>query len=173
MPHQDWEVQQPWEEVGSLDTVVTTPAATARSAAKIEVLDDIIIYRIPQGTASLRFRFRTTIAEDSDGVVDILTVRQHADLQDDYSRAGTVTVTAGTQTADTGFTYGDTVVVSNATGTNQEIKAVSPTGDYIGELLMNVEGVSKIAFVATALAGSKVLDIDVAKGTYKHIFLKS
>lgn len=166
------EVQQPWAEVGSLSTAVTTPAATARSAAKIEVLANIVVWQVPKHVASVRFRFRTTIANNSTGVVDLLTVRQRADLQDDYTRAGTATVTAGLQTADAGYTYCDTVVVSNV-GTNQEIKAVSPTGDYIGELLMNVEGISKIAFVGTTLTGSKILDIDVAKGTYKHDFLKA
>jgi len=172
MSTEAYEIQQPWEEVASLSTAVTAPAVTARSAAAIEALANIVVWKIPQGVPSVRFRFRTTIANNSTGVVDLMTVRQRKDGEDYYNRAATATVTAGQQTADTGYTFGDTVVVSNV-GTNQEIKAVSPTGDYVGELLMNTEGISKIAFIGTTLTGAKILDIDVAKGSYKHVFLKA
>jgi len=166
------ELKQPWQEAASLTTVVAaTPAVGARDAASIEALANIVIWRVPD-VASLRFRFRTTIAANSTGVWDMLTVRQNADGQDYYNRAATITVTAGTQVADSGYTFCDTVVVSNSL-TNQEIKAVSGTGNYIGELLMNVEGITKIAFVPITLTGDKILDIDVAKGTYKHDFLKA
>lgn len=166
------ELQEPWTEIASLTTAVTAPAVGARDAAAIEALANIVVWKIPQGLPSARFRFRTTIANNSTGVVDLMTVRQTRDGVDYYNRAGTATVTAGQQVADTGYTFCDTVVVSNV-GTNQEIKAVSPTGDYIGELLMNLEGISKIAFIGTTLTGAKILDIDVAYGSYKHIFLKA
>ncbi len=172
MSYTDHEIQQPWQEIASLDTVVTTPAIGARDAVSIEDLANIVVWKIPQGVASLRFRYRTTIADNSTGVIDMLTTRQIRDGLDYYNRAATITVTAGTQIADSGYTFCDTVVVSNSL-TNQEIKAVSSTDNYIGELLMNVEGISKIAFVPITLTGSKILDIDVAKGTYKHIFLKA
>ncbi len=172
MSHESYETQQPWFNMATLETVVAAPAVGARSAAAIEALANISIWEPDQGLPSVRFRFRTTIANNSDGVFDMMTVRQNADAQDYYNRAATITVTAGQQVANSGYTFGDTVVVSNV-GTNQEIKAVSPTGDYIGELLMNLEGVKKIAFIGTALAGSKILDIDACKGTYKYIFLKA
>jgi len=173
MSNEAYEIQQPWLEVASLTAIVAaTPAVGARDAASIEALADIVVWRVPQGVASLRFRYRTTIADNSTGVVDMLTVRQNADGQDYYNRAATVTVTSGTQVADTGFTFCDAVVVSNSL-TNQEIKAVSGTGNYWGELLMNTEGISKIAFVPITLTGDKILDIDVSKGTYRHDFLKA
>lgn len=168
----DYECQEPWAECASLTTAVTTPGVAARDAAAVEALANIVVWAVPQGVAAVRFRFRTTIANNSTGVVDLLTVRQTRDAVDYYNRAATVTVTAGQQVADTGYTFCDTAVVSNV-GTNQEIKAVSPTGDYIGELLMNTEGISKIAFVGTTLTGAKILDIDVAYGSYKHTFLKA
>jgi len=167
-----YEIQQAWTEIASLTAVVTTPAVGARDAATVEALANVVVWSVPQGLPSLRFRHRTNIADNSTGVYDILTVRQNADGQDYYNRAATITVTSGTQVADTGYTFCDAVVVSNSL-TNQEIKAVTGTGNYIGELLMNTEGISKIAFVPITLTGTKILDIDMAKGSYKHIFLKA
>jgi hypothetical protein len=165
------EIEEPWDNVSQ--TVIagsnTTPAVTARGRDAVEALSNICLIRFPDGTCGAEFRFESNDANNASIVLDLMGKRT-GDLY--YNRLATITLTVGQQTARTGYTFVDTVVVSNELF-NQEIKAVTSTGDYIGRLLMNLRGYKDLIFLATTITGSTKLYIDVARCSASNVFLKA
>lgn len=165
------EIEEPWDNVSQ--TVIagsnTTPGVTARSAAVVEALTNICKISLPDGTCGAEFRFESNDSNDGSIVLDLMGKRVGDNY---YNRLATVTLTVGTQTARTGYTFVDTVVVSNELF-NQEIKAVSSTGNYIGRVLMNIRGYRDLVFLATTITGSTKCYIDVARCSASNVFLKS
>lgn len=163
------EIEEPWDNVSQLPIAGTntTPGVTARGRDAVEALSNICLIRFPDGTCGAEFRFESNGTNDATIVLDLMGKRS-GDLY--YNRLATITLTVGTQTARTGYTFIDTVVVSNELF-NQEIKAVSSTGDYIGRLLMNLRGYKDLVFLETSGAGT--LYIDVARCSASNVFLKS
>jgi len=166
------EIQEPWQEAGSIAAAVTTPAAGARDAATVEALSNVVIYQVEQGMPGFEARFRTNTANNGSIVFDVLRARDHRLGQDHYTRAGTLTLTVGQQAADTGYVFVDTAVVSND-ATDQEIVAISPANDYVASVLFNTCGYGRYVFVATTLTAEKTVDVDIARLTNRHDPLKS
>jgi hypothetical protein len=163
------EIEEPWDGVswGAIAGTNTTPAVTARDKASVEALSNIAKVTLPDGTCSAEFRFESNGTNDATIVLDLMGRRMDDPF---YTRLATITLTVGLQTARTGYTFCDTVVVSNELH-NQEIKAISSTGDYIGRLLMNLRGYRHLVFLETSGAGT--LYIDVARNALSQVFLKS
>lgn len=169
----EFELQEPFNSIGSITTAQTTPAATARSGAAIEALANCLRYQVQDGICGLELRFRSNADNNDTIVLDILAERKcNQPAKGYYTRIATLTLTVGQQTANTGYAFIDTVVVSNESF-NQEIEAVSPAGDYIGRLLMNLRGYSKLAIVATTLTSEKTVYVDAALCHNSHSFLKA
>jgi len=168
-----FEIREPYLFIDSIAASQTTPAATARDAVSIEALSNAIIYTVDAGVAGLDLRFSSDDSNNETIVLDVLHARDARAGQDHYTRAATLTLTVGQQTASTsGYTYVDTAVVSND-ATDQEVVAISPTGDYTASVLLNTNGYGRYAIVATTLGSGKVVRIDAAKLTYRHAMLKS
>lgn len=171
-----WEQISEWKEIGAIAASQTTPAATARDAATVEALSNKILYIVPNGASGLEFRFRSNADNNDTIILDFLMARddprEAVAGHDHYNRVATATLTVGQQTADTGYAFVDTVVVSNEYF-NQEIKAVSPTGDYVGRLLVNPCGYNRLVIVATTLTTAKTVDVDVAVRWNPNVMLKA
>lgn len=166
------EIQEPYTEIGSIALASTTPAVGARDAATIEALSNAVLYTVPDGIPSLEFQFRCNDANNASVVLDFLWCRGKQAGHGDYTRCATVTLTVGQQAADTGYTFADTVAISND-ASDQEIVAISPENDYIGSVKMNLMGYGKLCIVATTLTADKTIDVDVAYSTYRFEPLKS
>lgn len=162
-------IRQPFEIKGTINASTTTPTVTARDAATVEALTSgVYFYEVPEGLAAAKFRFSSDDSADESIVLDILERHGNEDRKGHYTRLGTITLTVGTQSADTtGQTFCDAVVVSND-ASNQELKAISTTDNYIGQALLNLSGQGKLAFVATTLASGKLVNIEVCKCVHEH-----
>jgi hypothetical protein len=165
------ELEEPWDNTSQavIAGSNTTPAATARDKATVEALSNICKIAFPDGTCGAEFRFESNDSNNTSIILDLMGRRADDNY---YTRLATVTLTVGQQTARTGYTFVDTVVVSNEYF-NQEIKAVSPAGDYIGRLLMNLRGYRDLVFLATTITGSTKCYVDVARCSASNVFLKS
>jgi hypothetical protein len=161
------EIAEPWDAGHVIAGTNTTPGVTARGKAAVEALSNVAIIQIPDGTCSAEFRFESNGSDNASIVLDLMGRRADDKY---YTRLATVTLTVGTQTARTGYTFCDTIVVSNELH-NQEIKAITSTGDYIGRLLMNLRGYGNLVFIETSGAGT--LYVDVARNALSHVFLKA
>lgn len=167
-----FEIREPYQFIGAIAASQTTPAATARGAASVEALSNAVVYTVDAGTAGLDLRFSSDDDNNGTIVLDVLHARDERAGQDHYTRAATLTLTVGQQTATTGYTFIDTAVISNG-ATDQEMVAISPAGDYIASVLINTNGYGRYAIVATTLTSDKTVRIDAAKLTYRHAILKS
>jgi hypothetical protein len=167
-----FEAPEPFQEIGSIAAAITTPAVGARDAATVEALSNVIVHQVEVGLPGFELRFRANDANNGSIVIDALHARDHRLGQDHYTRACTITLTVGQQTADTGYTFIDTAVVSND-ASDQEIVAVSPANDYIASVRFNTNGYGRYVFLATTLTEDKTVDVDLARLTNRCEPLKS
>lgn len=165
------EIEEPWDN-SSQSAIAgsnTTPGVTARDKATVEALSNTAKVVFPDGTCAAEFRFESNDAENASIVLDLMGKRSGDNY---YKRLATITLTVGTQTARTGYTFCDAVVVSNELF-NQEIKAITGTTNYFGSLLMNLRGYRDLVFLATSITGATTCRIDVARCSASQVFLKA
>jgi hypothetical protein len=157
--------QSPWAQAGAFSATGAEPAtptgenlsdyASSSSASAFDLYSKTESYSIPAywNTVTLRCRGST---ENHVNVFDVFLVRSRGDT---FTRVATLTFTAGaTSVAGSKTLLSDTVVVSNEKWFSP-LNALSPTGDYIAMVEIDVRGFYKIGFVPTTLAGDAYIDI--------------
>lgn len=133
----------------------TTPNQANRTYALFAAVSKVQIYTVPPKWNSVLLRAGTTTDADST-VFDVFVTRGTADH---WTRVCTLTFTTGTQTSGTtGSEFCDTVVVSNETWL-AAVNPLSPTGNYIAMVEMDVRGFDRIGFVPTTLATDTFIEI--------------
>jgi len=151
-----------WIDIGDLSSSQAAPAVTARDYATVLALTStgIALWDVRLGYNCIEARFSTD-ADGDDQVVDILV----ASGEDEFVRAGTLTLKGGKQTAPVGAraaagVYCDTMILNNKAW-DGDMEVVQGGGtDYIARFAMDLLGYDKVLFHATTLANSTTITIE-------------
>jgi len=154
------QVQSGWISVGTFLAAgdePTTPNQANRTAALMAAVSKVQIFTVPSQWNKVYIRCLSTTDGDST-VFDVFTSRG---ASDHYTRVVTLTFTTGTQTSGTsGSEFADTCVASNNTNTLHKASTLTnPTGNYIAEYGMTLNGCDHIAFVPTTITNNAALEI--------------
>jgi hypothetical protein len=154
--------QYGWHEVGSFAAAgdePDTPTTTQRDQTTLEALSKVETYTIPSYWNAVVIRCESTTDGDST-VFDMFIRRDNTDdVTDIYTRIGTLTFTTGTSEGyTTNYEMADTLAITNEYWGN-DLMEVSPTGNYVAELWVDLAGVREVAFVPTTITNNAKLFI--------------
>lgn len=153
-------VRSPWDNLGNITTAQSDPAVTARDAATVEALSNILTLTVPMGVYGVLLRFRTVGEEDDSNVIQIYATR-NSNSKDHYMKAAQLTLLQGQQLYSTGIYFVDTVTPASEDGLldGEESNLTNGVGQYYFRRLGN----SKFVFLlSTKDASTTAVYIDFA-----------
>jgi hypothetical protein len=133
----------------------TTPAATVRTLKTFTAEDAANIFvATKEEWNNAVIRCMSTTDADST-VFDMFT----AGDEGHFTRKATLTFTTGTQTAGhSGYEYADTVVITNEKHPT-DIVPVSPVGNYIAEVYLDLHDARYVGFSPTTITNAAKIEI--------------
>lgn len=142
-----------WETIGSISTQGTTFGVAGRAWEDLKSCTSTTYpcWDVPKDINAAEIRFQTTADADSH-VVELWGMRG----EDHATLLATLTLTGGTQEADSSRYFVDTIVASNQ-NLPQTGKVCDSGNNRIARYVIDLCGYSKIWFNATTLASSTTL----------------
>jgi len=149
--------KQPWGLVGSITASKAALGVTGRKPADIAAFaaGSYALWEVPLRINTAEIKFSTTA--DADGqVVNVYAARGNSD----YVFVMTLTLTGGTQTGPNSDVYVDTIVESAAAWKASSTQVINSAGNHIARWRIDLDGYSRVLFVATTLVTSSTLRIE-------------
>lgn len=151
-----------WINAGTL-TTAQAALTTDKSYETVYALDSTkrIIYDVEDLWITLEIRFKDAGGAGNDNNTNIIEMYALRGKNDDFYTVDTYTLLTGTQTDGTN-NYIDKVTNSDPLWPS-EIEIISAEDNSIARIALNTHGISKLLFIATTLASTDGLLVDIAR----------
>lgn len=153
-----------WRPIGSLSTVETTPAVTARGWTAMTAIPDansIQWLSVPDDASSAEFRFSTTTDGD-DYVLEVWLAandRMSNNTLDSFTLGSILTIKGGTQTGPYSNVFVDTIAAVDYGVIGSLV--YDSAANRMARWKVNLAGWKKVVIIATTYTADKTLYADV------------
>jgi hypothetical protein len=154
-------ITEKWTVVGSISASQGVLGVTSRTVAILDALPDANQAGADfiDGTNGIHFRFRTNATDNDVWVVEVYNAAKGDQYLD---RIATLTLTTGTQAANSGYTFVDTIAETNANGLGTW-KVIHSGDNYIASYAGYLAGMTRVRFIASTLPAGHTLYIDARR----------